>query len=389
MPVLLESEQGAAAALVAVLPDGADIVTTVDALEKRLQGRPDEYAVILGTETLLRDAGAIAEHLRTTHPSAGVILIRHELDTQTLQDAMRLGIPAVVAKGDAVALGDAVARVRTTWEAIHGPLSGSADGRVITVFSPKGGTGKTTVSVNLAACLARDPQVKVCIVDLDLAFGDVAITLQLIPEHTIEEAVGSESTLDYALLARLLTHYTDNISVLAAPTSPDAKERITPPLIARALATLRKHFQFVIVDTAPGFDDQVLQAFDATDELVVLATLDVPTVKNTKMAMETLDLLDIVKERRHLVLNRADEEVGLTAQNVESILRLPVEVAIPSDTAVAIATNHGRPLSISQPDHRVSREIATLAHHTSGGLVDVANQKRGLFGRNKRAGGTR
>ncbi|HWU31357.1 MAG TPA: hypothetical protein VN108_00710, partial [Marmoricola sp.] len=162
------------------------------------------------------------------------------------------------------------------------------------------------------------------------------------------------------------------------------KERIKPELVGRTLATLRKHFEYVVVDTAPGFDDQVLQAFDATDELIVLATLDVPTVKNTKMAMETLDLLDIVKENRHLVLNRADDEVGLTPQNVESILRLQVEVAIPSDTAVAIATNHGRPLSISHPDHRVSREIAALAARVTDGASDHTNTKRGLFGRGKR-----
>ena len=389
MPVLLESDQASAAAHAALLPDGVDIVETTQALEKRLQSRPDEYAVVVGPETSLRDAGQIAERLRETHPSAGVVLIRREADTQVYQDAMRLGIPAVVAEGDAIALGDAIGRIRTTWEAIHGPLNGTANGRVITVFSPKGGTGKTTLSVNLAACLARDPKVNVCIVDLDLAFGDVAITLQLIPEHTIEEAVGSESSLDYALLQKLLTRYSDNILVLAAPTSPDAKERIKPELVGRTLATLRKHFEYVVVDTAPGFDDQVLQAFDATDDLIVLATLDVPTVKNTKMAMETLDLLDIVKDRRHLVLNRADDEVGLTAQNVESILRLPLSVAIPSDTAVAIATNHGRPLAISQPDHRVSREIAVLAAKTTDGAAEISTSKRGLFGRGQRAGGSR
>lgn len=389
MPVLLESDKASAEAHAALLPDGADIVETTEALEKRLQSRPDEYAVVVGPGTSLREAGMIAEKLRETHPSAGVVLIRRDVDTQVYQDAMRLGIPAVVSEGDALSLGEAIGRIRTTWEAIHGPLNGVANGRVITVFSPKGGTGKTTVSVNLAACLARDPKVRVCIVDLDLAFGDVAITLQLIPEHTIEEAVGSESSLDYALLQKLLTRYSDNISVLAAPTSPDAKERIKPELVGRTLATLRKHFEYIIVDTAPGFDDQVLQAFDATDELIVLATLDVPTVKNTKMAMETLDLLDIVKENRRLVLNRADDEVGLTPQNVESILRLPVSVAIPSDTAVAIATNHGRPLTISQPDHRVSREIAALAAITTNGAADITNTKRGLFGRSKRAGGNR
>ena len=389
MPVLLEPDQTSAAAHAALLPDGADIVTTTDALEKRLQSRPDEYAVVIGPEMSLRDAGMIAERLRVTHPSAGVVLIRRDADSQVYQDAMRLGIPAVVSADDALALGEAIGRIRTTWEAIHGPVNGVASGRVITVFSPKGGVGKTTVSVNLAACLARDPKARVCIVDLDLAFGDVAITLQLIPEHTIEEAVGSETSLDYALLQKLLTRYSDNISVLAAPTSPDAKERIKPELVGRTLATLRKHFEYIVIDTAPGFDDQVLQAFDATDELIVLATLDVPTVKNTKMAIETLDLLDIVKEKRRLVLNRADDEVGLTAQNVESILRLPVTVAIPSDTAVAIATNHGRPLTISHPDYRVSREIAALAAVVTDGATDVANTKRGLFGRSKRAGGNR
>ena len=192
---------------------------------------------------------------------------------------------------------------------------------MITVFSPKGGVGKTTVAVNLALALSDNGANRVCLVDLDLAFGDVAITLQLIPEHTISEAVEVEDHLDMSMLSNLLTRHDSGLHVLAAPTHPDAKDRISTNLVRRALAALRTSFDYIVVDTSPGFDEQVLSAFDETDECVVVATLDVPTVKNVKMSMETLDLLNLATGHRYLVLNRADEEVGLTPANVEAILQ--------------------------------------------------------------------
>jgi pilus assembly protein CpaE len=246
------------------------------------------------------------------------------------------------------------------------------------------------VAVNLALALAESGVGRVCLADLDLAFGDVAITLQLIPEHTIDEAIGAEGDLDYALLQQLLTHHSERLMVLAAPTTPDAKDRIPAALVRRAITTLRRHFDFVVVDTSPGFDDAVLNAFDETDELVLVATLDVPTVKNMKMAIETLDLLDLLKEHRHLVLNRADDEVGLSASNVESILKLPVSAAIPTDMAVANATNHGRPIVLVRPEHRVSQAIRALAGELTGLEISAAdNGRRGLFGRHKRNGAQR
>jgi pilus assembly protein CpaE len=391
MPVLVEPDTHRAAAMTAMLPDGAHVVPNLPRLESWLEGRPEEYAVVLGPQISLREASSFADRLRTTHPSAGLVLVRHELSTEVFNTAMHAGIPAVVGEDDATGLRSAVDRARQTWEAIHGPAAAGAGGKVITVFSPKGGVGKTTLAVNLALALAESGSARVCVADFDLAFGDVAITLQLIPEHTFDEAIGTEAHLDYAMLSQLLTRHSENLVILAAPTTPDAKDRIPAALVRRTLGTLRRHFDYVVVDTSPGFDDAVLNAFDETDELVLLATLDVPTVKNMKMAIETLDLLDLVKEHRHLVLNRADDQVGLSAANVESILKLPVAAAIPSDMAVASATNHGRPIVAARPDHRVSQAIRALAGQVAGtplgtGGAGASGARRGLFGRHKRNG---
>ena len=224
-------------------------------------------------------------------------------------------------------------------------------------------------------------------VDLDLAFGDVAITLQLIPEHTIAEAVDSEQDLDFSLIQTLLTRHPSGLTILAAPTHPEGRDRISASLVRRVIQTLRHHFDYVVIDTPPGFDDQVLGAFDETDECIIVATLDVPTIKNTKVAIETLDLLHLVPNNRHLVLNRADEEVGLSQVNVEDILSMKVSVSLPSATAVANATNHGQPIVLSKPDHPVSKAITRPGPEVVGELVGAgagAPAKRGLFGRKKK-----
>ena len=334
---------------------------------------------------------AVADRLRLKRPGLGVLVLRHKVGTDLLTSAIRAGVREVLTVGDHESLRTAVERIRETFNAIHGPTASDAnDGRVITVFSPKGGVGKTTVAVNLALALSDNGANRVCLVDLDVAFGDVAITLQLIPEHTISEVVEVEEHLDMSLLGDLLTRHDSGLHVLAAPTHPDAKDRISTKLVRRVIAALRTSYDYIVVDTSPGFDEQVLSAFDETDECVVVATLDVPTVKNVKMSMETLDLLNLATGHRYLVLNRADDEVGLTPANVETILKMGVTVQFPSSMEVANATNHGRPIVLSKPDHRVSRAIRELGRRLSTENIITpaptavsAEKKRGLFGRRR------
>jgi pilus assembly protein CpaE len=397
MPVLVENDAAWANALAAGLPSGTQVVASIAQLDNWLAKQGDEYAVVLGPNTSLTEAVDLAERLRYDYPTTGIVLLRHELTAAVFQTAMSAGIPAVVAANDVDGMAAAVERNRITWEAIRGPADSAGDrsGKVITVFSPKGGVGKTTVAVNLAVALSGTGAARVCLVDLDLAFGDVAITLQLIPEHTIAEAIDAEEHLDFSLLETLLTRH-ENCSILAAPTHPEGKDRISPALIRRVLRVLRRHFDYIIVDTSPSFDDQVLHAFDETDECILVATLDVPTVKNMKVAIETLDGLELVQGHRHLLLNRADDEVGLSPANVETLLKMPVATALPTALAVANATNHGRPIVLSRPDHPVSKALIKLAASLSAELKDgksaagaggtsiESEHKRRVFGRRRK-----
>ena len=180
------------------------------------------------------------------------------------------------------------------------------------MFSAKGGVGKTTISTNLAAALADGGKRSVCVVDLDLALGDVSIVMQLFPVHTIADAVGMEDSLDPQALEGLLTQHSPGLSVLVAPVQPDAKDRIKGELIGRVLRILKERFDVVVVDTPPAFDDVVLQAFDESDLLLLVANLDVPALKSLKITAETLGLLNHPRDRWRLVLNRADMKVGLT-----------------------------------------------------------------------------
>ena len=366
MPVAVDSETSAVTALLSGMPAGSQGVDSIDRMKAWLGQHVDEYVAVLGPHLDLDDCLKVCEDLRTTRPTVSVVLVRDKLDTTVLGNAMKAGARDVVEVTDTAALGEAVDRARELWTALRGPSGAHHLGRVVTVFSPKGGVGKTTMAVNLALALTERGARRVCLVDLDLAFGDVAITMQLFPTHSIEHAIGSEETLDQAQLDTLLTRHADSMMVLAAPAHPDVRERISPALVGKILRTLRESFDYVVVDTAPSFDEQVLTALDETDECVIVATLDVPTLKNVKVALETLDMLDIARDHRHLLLNRADDAVGITPDKVEGILGMPVAVSLGSSVDVAAATNSGSPIVQAAPTHPTSQAVRELASRIAG-----------------------
>src|SRR3954471_23740551 len=399
VPIIVESNANNADLFLSVTGSGSRVVTNLEELKRTLSDSPDEYAIVIGPTVDLEAAAALADTLRVTRPAVSVILIRRRVDTSVLAEALRSGMREVVDERDLTGLGAAVRRAFEVWQAlsgVSGNTSGLHRGQLITVCSPKGGVGKTTLAVNLAVALSDGGARKVCIVDLDLAFGDVAITLQLFPARTIADAVHLESGLDFPVLEPLLTDYRDQLSALVAPVQPDAKDTISPALVGRILDLLKGHFDNVVVDSAPAFDEYVLQAVDETDEMVLVTTLDVPTLKNVKVAVETLDLLNFPKPKRHLVLNRADDKVGLTSDKVESTLDMTISAAIPTSSQVAHATTSGEPIISAQPRHAVSQAIGALARRlatvsanhaeeAAGIPVDHASSKRSFLRRNSRS----
>lgn len=366
MPIVADPDTPTVTSLLTALPAGAHGVESTDRLMAWLGQHSEEYVVVLGPHLDLAEALTTCESLRVARPTISVVLVRHALDTATLTQAMKAGVRDVVAGDDLGAVTGAVGRAHELYVALRGPTGAAHLGKVVTVFSPKGGVGKTTMAVNLALSLTDRGARKVALVDLDLAFGDVAITMQLFPTHSIEHAIGSEDSLDADLLDGLLTRHHDSLMVLAAPSHPDVRDRISPVLIQRVLRSLKESFDFVIVDTAPAFDEQTLTALDETDECVIVATLDVPTLKNVKVALETLEMLNIARGHRHLLLNRADDAVGIGADKVEAILGMSVAAQVATSIDIAAATNAGAPIVSGNPDHASSRAIRALATELAG-----------------------
>jgi pilus assembly protein CpaE len=232
------------------------------------------------------------------------------------------------------------------------------------VFSAKGGCGKTTLATNLAAALAESGRGSVVLIDLDLSFGDVAIALQLFPTHTIADAVPLGEDLDGPALASLLTSHRSGLQALVAPMEPSSAETIDTNTVTRVIDLLRDEFDYIVIDTPPALDDNVLAAFDRSDIVALLATLDIPALKNLKLTLETLELIGYPKDRLRVVLNRSDSKVGLALPEVEKTLKAPIVAQIPSSRDVPASTNRGVAIITDEPKNPVSVAIrAFLEEH--------------------------
>ncbi len=346
---------------------GAVALHDLDEVRRHLTDDADVDVVLIGPHVDMDDALNLAESMRISRPTLGVVLVRSRIDTATLAEALRAGIREVVRDRDVPGMTDAVRRVHEVARAVRqqGGLTPTVGderplGRLITVFSAKGGCGKTTLATNLAASLADSGRRQVCLVDLDLAFGDVAIALQLFPAHTLSDAVQLD-TLDEQAVNALLTPHSAGLTTLVAPVEPGAAESIPAPLVGQVLRLLKRMYQFVVVDTPPAFTDHVLAAFDESDYVALLATLDIPALKNLKLTLETLDLLNYPRDRWRVVLNRADSKVGLQLSEVEKTLRVPITAQIPSSRAVPASINRGVPIVLDEPQHPVSTAIRQFA----------------------------
>jgi pilus assembly protein CpaE len=375
MTTIVESKSASAEMFVGAIGPDTEVVPSIDALRHHLESRPDEFAVVLGPGVDLSAAVALADVLRVSRPALSVILVRPRVDTSVLGEALRSGMREVVEERDLTGLSLAVRRGHTLYKVLMANRSGHeqhALGHIVTVFSAKGGVGKTTVSTNLAVALSGMGQ-RVCLVDLDLAFGDVAITMQLFPTHSITEALAIVGEVGPDELRPLLTKYSDSLWALLAPSAPDPDEALIKNMVGHILTTLKQSFDYVVVDTPPAFDDHVLQAFDESDLLLLVLTPDVPALKNLKISIEMLELLNYPRDRYRIVLNRAAAKVGLSEADVEKTLKSAIFASVPSAPEVPAAINRGEPIVTSLPRHPVSQALLAIARDCLSATSEVAN----------------
>jgi pilus assembly protein CpaE len=240
------------------------------------------------------------------------------------------------------------------------PGIGAPRSPIITVLGPKGGTGKTMTSCNLAVALA-DSGARPIVVDIDLQFGDVGLALGLKPEHTIYDLVTAGGTLDGDKVEGFAVKHRSGAAAMLAPTRPDQASVVTTPFLAQLLDVLRLRFDFVIIDTPPAFSPEVITAIDASSHLCLVGMLDALSLKDTKIGLETLQQMGHEPDEITLVLNRADSNVGISTSDVSTLIKKSPDILIPSDRAIPRALTNGQTIYESDPKSGAGRAFAQLA----------------------------
>lgn len=386
MPIVCDPEASARPLTLGV-PGDVHTADTTAAAAQLLDGNPSETLVVVGPHISADDAMAFAASLRLSRPHVGVILIRIGVDVSLLTQALQAGVREVVSAGDEAALAAACRRSAEVSQRMRAGTPGHpGQGKIITVFAAKGGCGKTTLSVNLGVALSAGTSKRVCLVDLDLEFGDVAMSMHLDPVRTIVDAVSMAGHIDTVGAASLLTHYQQGLEVLLAPVTPSDAEKVPPSLARELLTVLAGMFDYVVVDTPAQLSEHVLTAFDVSDEHVLLTTLDVLAVKNLRVTLDMLDMLNYPKQIRSVVLNRSDSKVGLSLDDVAKVMGSPVAAQIPSSRAVPVSINKGTPITLDSPRHPVSQAITGFANRRLLDQGVAPARRRSLSRRARRSG---
>lgn len=315
----------------------------------------------LDLDTMLQ----LARAFDSDHPEVMVLLVA-EPSSELSQGAMRAGVRDVLPpETPARELLDAFERARQsgarrrTTSAPSVPQAKSP-GRVVTVLSAKGGSGKTMLSSNLAVALTGSGR-EVALVDLDVHFGDVATALQLKPTHTLSDVAAAPPPLDRTVLKIFLARHPSHLYALCAPDSPAQGDDVTSEHVGQVLNLLAEEFGVVVVDTAAGLDELALAAIEHSTDLVLICTPDVSSVRCLRKELDAIDQLGFTAARRHFVLNRADAKTGLERADIESVVGMTASLSIPNSKSVPTAMNMGSTVIDYEPRGPVARELRRLA----------------------------
>jgi pilus assembly protein CpaE len=266
----------------------------------------------------------------------------------------------------------------------------------VSVFSSKGGSGKTFLTTNLATALGQATAHDVAVVDLDVDMGDVFTYFGREPSASISDLMELGEGADSEQIQRVGVEVAPHTWAFGAPPDP-AAEAPAGEAVGKFLRTIRSEFDYVVVDASVDYSDSALVCFDLSDMICLVTGLDVVGVKHLSKALDTLLTIGLPRERFRVVLNRADSKVGLDASDVERVMKIRVDAMIPSSRLVPTSLNKGRPVVLDDPNSEVSQSVTQLAirfsgidqHHPNGELIAVgagdAQKKKGLFGRKAKA----
>lgn len=352
-----------------------------------LSGNVD--VVFIGPSLATAEGVAEASALSELVPDLVVILVAAtDVPGEVLRAAIRSGLSDVVeapltiaAVTEALRAAERTSR-RKAAAAPEAPKPLS-EGRIITVMAAKGGSGKTVFASNVATLLARWGDAgRVVIADADFQFGDVALVLQVDPKHTVVNAAKEGERLDNQFLETVLATHSSGMRVLAAPLEPAFADEVPTVTYTRILGMLREMFDYVVVDTAPSLDERLLAILDKSDVVLFVVDMDLPSVKNAKLALETLRILNYPSNKIKLVLNRSNSKARLDVDEIERSLRLPISASVPSDGLLPASINEGIPIVESHPKSKPAKafeDVTQIVMDTRQPSQDENKKRR--FGR--------
>jgi pilus assembly protein CpaE len=356
--------------------------------ERALAGDRNTDLLVLSPQVADTDALSIADFINRTSPTTAVVLVRDGSPNGLLPMAMRAGIRDVVnATNGAEELQEALERAMK-WSASLKAASGTVgepgvSGKIYSVFSSKGGTGKTFLACNLAVAIAEKTGHETALIDLDVDMGDVFSYFGTDASRPLHDLISVGEDADAEALKSVGTKLGDNLWAFGAPHDPTAAG-ISGDSITKVLKSIQRAFPYTIIDATADYSDLALSSFDNSTEVLLISALDVVGVKHLGKAIETLMSIGVPEERLRIILNRADSKVNLTPEDVERVMNIKVDDLLPSSRLVPLSLNNGRPVFLEEPKSEVAKSIGAIADKLIAddpGASPVQKPKRRLFGR--------
>jgi pilus assembly protein CpaE len=327
--------------------------------------------IILGPGVVVDDALTLAAVFDVQLPEISLVLVA-EADPELALSAMRSGVRDILdpqSDSETIrvllerACRTAANRRRVTQSASAAGIKAPAETvcNVIVVASPKGGVGKTTLATNLAVALGKLAPMSTVLVDLDAQFGDVASALQLEPEHTLTDAVSRAASQDSMVLKAYLSVHHSSIYALCAPHTPAEADRISGEDLSHLIDQLSNEFRYVVIDSAPGLGEHALAALEKATDVLLLCTMDVPSVRGLRKEMDVLDSLKLVPRNRRIVVNLSERSAGLSIKDIEATIGTKVDAVIPRVRQIAQSTDVGEPLLQQTQRGRPAKALQAIA----------------------------
>lgn len=337
-----------------------------EAIEMSEVLRPN--VILMDINMPVMDGLKATEEISLRFPDMAVIIMSVQAEIEYLQKAMSAGARDYIIKP--FSFDDVIKTIKRTYEFVESRRkkrievienTEKINTKIVTVFSTKGGVGKTTLATNIAVALQKTHKKKVAILDINLQLGDVAISMNISVRNTLSDMVREVSSLDRYTIKEFFTNHLSGVDVLAAPSKPEYAEFVSPDHIAKILDILKSQYHYIIIDTATGFNEINLLALDSSDFVLYVSTLDIVSLKNLKLGINVMKSLSYPDDKITFILNKSNLKLGITIQDFEKIINKKIEFQLPEDNNTAISSiNKGIPFMLSKFDTKLSKGISKI-----------------------------